>query len=30
MYTSSVGQWRRYEEFIKDDMQRLESLIEPA
>ncbi|MCW8925540.1 MAG: sulfotransferase [Xanthomonadales bacterium] len=27
MYTSSIGQWRHYEEFIKDDMQRLASLI---
>jgi len=30
MYTSSIGQWRRYEEFIKDDMQRLASLMESA
>lgn len=28
MYTSSIGQWRHYEEFIEDDMQRLGSLIE--
>ena len=27
MYTSSVGQWRHYEEFARDGMSRLESLL---
>jgi len=30
MYTSSIGQWRHYEEYIKDDMLRLGSLIEES
>lgn len=28
MYTSSIGQWRHYEEYAPDDMSRLGSLIE--
>jgi len=27
MYTSSIGQWRHYEEFARDDMSRLGSLL---
>jgi hypothetical protein len=27
MYTSSVGQWRHYEEFARDGMSRLGSLL---
>ncbi len=27
MYTSSIGQWRHFEEYLEDDMQRLASLI---
>jgi tetratricopeptide (TPR) repeat protein len=30
MYTSSVGQWRHYEEFARDGMSRLGSLLAPA
>jgi tetratricopeptide (TPR) repeat protein len=28
MYTSSIGQWRHYEEYVRDDMSRLASLLE--
>jgi len=28
MYTSSIGQWRRYAEYLQDDMSRLASLVE--
>jgi hypothetical protein len=27
MYTSSIGQWRHYEEYARDGMSRLESLL---
>jgi len=30
MYTSSVGQWRHYEEFARDGMSRLGSLLAPT
>jgi len=30
MYTSSVGQWRHYEEFARDGMSRLGSLLTPT
>ena len=29
MYTSSIGQWRHYEEYARDGMSRLESLLVP-
>ena len=28
MYTSSIGQWHRFEEYLRDDMSRLGSLLE--
>jgi hypothetical protein len=28
MYTSSIGQWRNYEEYARADMERLASLME--
>ena len=28
MYTSSIGQWRNYEAFAREDMERLASLLE--